>query len=85
MRFRGTEKVVAEMKRGAHLILRRDPNNRHDPNAVEVWYGLQHVAFIKATEAVGLAKAMDNAGFREFAGSFTVTADRWPQVEVDSR
>lgn len=85
MKYRNTEKVVADMKRGTVLILRRDPNNRHDSNAVEVWCGDQHVAFIKGTEVAMLAREMDTDGYSQITGSFVVGADRWSQVEVDSR
>ena len=85
MKWRNTAVLVSDMKRGTHLILRRAPDNEHDRNAIEVWHGTQHIAFIKASEAVSLAKQMDLLGLREVPSSYVIGADRWPQVEVDTR
>lgn len=46
---------------GAPLILRRDPNNRFDPFAVQVWSGDFLIGFIKGSQVKPLAMAMDSA------------------------
>jgi hypothetical protein len=86
MRFRGTEAKVAALQNGDNLMLRREPTNRHDPNAVAIDSDLGiHLAYVKGTEAGNLARQMDAAGATQWPCTFRVTADRWPQVEVDSR
>jgi HIRAN domain len=83
MRFRGAEGFVSSLKSGAAITLVRDPNNKHDQNAVKVFVGERFVAFIKATEVRGLANSMDGRGVARVEGRFAVTADRYPAVEVD--
>ena len=83
MQYRGAKHIVAAMKGGEVLELRRAPANPHDSNAVEVWYQDRHVAFIRSTEAKGLSRTMDFSGRVIVQGKFVVTADRWPQVELN--
>lgn len=83
MKWRGTERLVGDLKRGEVLELRRDPNNQHDFNAVQVWYDGQHVAFIKGTEVAPLAREMDALDIKTTNGKFAIGGDRWPQVEVE--
>ena len=83
MKHRGTERLVADMKRGTVLTLIRAPDNPHDANAVEIYHDGQHIAFIKATEAGELASWMDRSGHEIMTGLFTTGGDRWPQVEVE--
>lgn len=85
MQFRGTEDMVRAMEPGTSLGLIREPDNPHDPNAVAVYRGQMHLAYVKGTEARGLAKSMDAAGQTQIEGVYKVTGERWPQVEVDSR
>jgi len=37
----------------------REPDNKHDPNAIKVFVGGEHVGYIPAREAGGLAPLMD--------------------------
>ena len=85
MKHLGTERLVADMKRDTILTLVRAPENPHDPNAVEIYYEGEHIAFVKATEASELAVMMDRGGHEIMTGLFTIGGDRWPQVEVDLR
>jgi len=83
MKHRQSMTLVAAMKAGTPLTLRRDSNNPHDFNAVEVWHEGKHIAFIKGTEVAPLARKMDEKGILELPGKFTTGADRWSQVEVE--
>jgi HIRAN domain len=85
MQYRGSEKIVAAMSSGEPLTLRREPDNPHDLNAVAVYSGRTHIAYIKGIEARKLACEMDAKQLPFINGVFRITADRWPQVEVDSR
>ncbi len=82
MKYRGTEKIVFGQEVGAPLKLMREPDNEHDPFAVAVYVGNDHVAYIKGTEAAGLARQMDAAGQTSIEGSFAFGGDHWPSVEV---
>jgi hypothetical protein len=84
MQFRGSKKIVADMKRGEPLMLRRAAYNQFDHNAVEVWWSGEHIAFVKGTEVAELAAMMDRHKLQTIDGVFTTGGDRWPQVEVDS-
>jgi hypothetical protein len=75
--------LVANMKRGTHLTLRRDKNNQYDFNAVGIWHDGKLIAYVKGTEVPELARKMDATGTEVLQGIFTVGADRWSQVEVD--
>jgi hypothetical protein len=55
---------------GLNAVLKREPDNPHDPNAIAVFIevprlfgllgrGLQQIGYIKASAAKGLAKRMD--------------------------
>jgi hypothetical protein len=84
MKHRGTETFVRSLPSGEAIDLIRDPTNEHDKNAVQVWARGQHVGFIKATEAVQLAKWIDvNDIRRRFGVSGKLVARQWPEVEID--
>lgn len=44
---------------GQKVILKRNPNNPHDKNAIEMWAGRKHIGFVPADEAVRLSWAID--------------------------
>lgn len=72
--------IVARMKHGEPVTLKREPDNAYDANAVKVFLGDQALGYIKGTEVVVLALHLDRAG-----GAFQANyvAARWPQIEVD--
>jgi len=80
MRFRNAEKFVQSLPAGEPLTLIRDPNNAHDPHAVQVHAREQFVAFIKGTEVAKLAAVMD-AGTKVTAK--LAWGPRWPMVETE--
>ncbi len=59
MKYRDAEALVASLPVGEPLHLIREPTNKHDPGAVQVWARGRHVAYLKATQARPLAMAMD--------------------------
>jgi len=83
MQYRKSNRLIASLKKGTVLDLRRDPNNPVDSNAVEVWYGDRHVAFVRALEVVELAKKMDDRKLISLKGSLVFGRDDWPEVEVE--
>lgn len=63
MRFYpGANRKVEALRPGEAVELRREPNNRHDPNAVAVHVRGHKVGHIPANEAAPVAAAFD-AGF----------------------
>lgn len=90
MKHRGTEAFVASLPQGEPLVLIREPDNRHDRNAIQVWARDRHVAYVKATQARPLAMAMDSAPRPEFGlaptkqAKLAVDGGRWPMVEVET-
>lgn len=84
MRFIGTEQIVRDLREGARLVLRREPTNEHDHNAVQVLVDVNSldrllVAYIKGSEVAALAKPMDRRSMTEVAGTYTAKL-RWPSV-----
>ena len=82
MKYRGTEKVLAQMKKGEPLRLVRDPFNTHDRNAVEVWGGGVHLGFVKGSEVAPLAGYMDRRGGGDLDARLSHDG-HWPAAEVD--
>ena len=84
MRHRGTEALVASLPQGEPLTLIREPDNKFDPNAVQVWARGQHVGFIAAKQVKPLAMAMDAATLRapQWRATLAIDGGRWPLVEV---
>lgn len=82
MKHRGSEKLLASMRVGERLTLKRDPQNEHDRFAIKVMHNGEHIAFIKGSEAAMLAPWMDGRGRDEVPGLFA-QAGRWPHVELD--
>jgi hypothetical protein len=60
MSWRHTTDLVSALPTGEPLILVRDPDNEHDGNAVQVWHGDTHIAFIKREEVRDIARHMDS-------------------------
>lgn len=85
MKHQGAVELVNSFKGGERITLTREPENPADANAVAIYYDDRKVAFVKGTECAALARDMDAKGLTTLEGVFRVTADRWPQVEVDNR
>jgi len=97
MKHRGTEGLVSSLPRGEPLTLVREPDNRYDPNAVQVWARGVHVGYIKASQVRPIAIAMDAKGppptlgkhgtiFNDgvmFAAKLAIDGGRWPMVEIE--
>ena len=77
---------------GQKVSLFRDPENPHDPNAVEVWVGSLHIGFIPRDEAEGMAPMMDSGEwvhkayvsslFGDYGVEIRVIYYRQPELEV---
>lgn len=83
MKHRGTEEFVSSLRAGEPLTLTREPSNKFDKNAVQVIIQDKHVAYVKGSQAAGLARAMDEAGFKSVNGKLAFGGDRWPTAEVE--
>lgn len=68
--FNGRQGKIWNLKKnlnsGAYLTLRREPDNKHDPNAIKVIAHIPsinshaHIGYVPAKVSFWLAKAMDN-------------------------
>lgn len=62
MRHRGTEELVASLPADEPITLVREPGNRFDPNAVQVWARGRHVGYVPKTQNAVLARFIDING-----------------------
>jgi single-stranded-DNA-specific exonuclease len=58
--FEGRQDVVAALRPGEAVELRRDPENIHDPNAIGVWFGALQLGFLKRAIAARVAPNFDS-------------------------
>ncbi|MBV8298640.1 MAG: DEAD/DEAH box helicase [Candidatus Eremiobacteraeota bacterium] len=70
--FEGRQDVVAALRPGDALELRRDPENPYDANAIGVWFGTLQLGFVKREIAAKIAPNAD-AGERYTAAVTAVT------------
>ncbi|HEY6325295.1 MAG TPA: helicase-related protein, partial [Candidatus Cybelea sp.] len=70
--FEGRQDVIAGLRAGAALELRREPHNRHDPNAIAVYYGNLQLGFFNRRMAAHVAPLID-AGARYSARIASLT------------
>ncbi len=70
--FEGRQDVVAALRPGEAVELRRDRANRFDPNAIGVWFGALQLGFIRREIAARIAPNVD-AGERYGAEVTAVT------------
>ncbi|HEY0380878.1 MAG TPA: DEAD/DEAH box helicase, partial [Candidatus Elarobacter sp.] len=70
--FEGRQDVVAGVREGAALELRRHGDNAYDSNAIGVWYGALQLGFLKRPIAARIAPNID-AGERYTAAVTAVT------------
>jgi hypothetical protein len=77
------EGIVAAMKKGDPMELVRDPENRYDPHAVQVWARGQLIGFIKGSEVKNLAYRMDKQKAERLPARLSFGGERWPMAEVD--
>jgi len=94
MKHRGAEEFLRSLPHREPVVLRRAPDNPHDPNAVEVWARGRHVGFLKAADAfkvarmidqgqIGAPLAMDGACNVEGVGvRGSLVGRSWPCVEI---
>lgn len=96
MQFRSPEERAhfATLPTGSPLMLKREPTNQYDSNAVQVWSGAFHIGFISSKQNKPLAMAMDAmpaavAGapvvniYRQKAAKLAIDGGRWPLVEIE--
>lgn len=91
MKHRGTTEAVYALPDRSDLELVREPDNRFDPWAVQVWANGVHVGYLAAKQVKPVALAMD-ARARSFplggermrlpAKLHRSAPDRYPLVEV---
>ena len=82
--FYAVNKVWNEIRLGDRLTLTREPNNRHDRNAVRVdWHG-QQLGYVPRAENRAVARALDDGEPLEARVSrLRDVPDPWQRVELE--
>lgn len=64
LRFRpaSAKLAFATLSPGDEVGLEREPDNPHDPNAIQVVFANEHIGYVPALLAVTLAATLDAAG-----------------------
>ena len=75
MQFRNADWLHKEPPKDPAVTLKREPSNKYDTNAIQVWADDQHVGYIPKKDNVGLSKSMDKDG-KDIAGVF-LSQERW--------
>ncbi len=94
----GADKIIAQCKIGDPLVLVREPQNPHDPNAIGVWAGGMRIGYLLKKENAELAALIDAKGIEpcglamdgikgtaglSISGKFVVPGTKMPHVQVD--
>lgn len=92
-KHRGREAInlLAALPQGEPLTLIREPDNRFDPNCVQVWARGVHLGFVKATQVRPIAHRLDAAIERAnlpakavtMAGKLAIDGGKQPMVEIE--
>lgn len=82
--YYAVKKVWGEIRLGDRLTLSREPDNRHDPNAVRVdWHGEQ-LGYVPRAENRAVARALDAGEKLEACVSkLRESVDPWQKVEFE--
>jgi len=90
MQHRGTSALVASLPQGEPLLLVREPDNKFDRFAVQVWAREVHVGYIKSSQVRPVAMAMDSNPALVLAPSpcglkatLAIDGGKWPMVQID--
>lgn len=93
MKFRGTEDLVRSLRQGEALKLVREPDNRFDRFAVQVWARGIHVGYLKGSQVKPIARALDSKAMAQDQSAVQPVASveakialdggKWPMVEID--
>lgn len=85
----GMVALLASLPQGEPLTLKREPDNKFDRNAVQVWARGQHLGYVKGNQNRDLAMAIDaliaeDVGFAEgVAAKLAIDGGKQPMVEID--
>ncbi len=82
-RHRETEAFLRGLPESEPLLLKREPTNEYDKNAIQVWARGTHVGYIPKRDNPALALAMDgNPGERKAILRFSANS-HFPHAEVE--
>ena len=82
--FYALSSVWDEIRPGDKLLLTREPDNRHDSNAIRVEYGGRQLGYVPRAENRALAAAMDRGEHIEARVSRLRKAKNpWQRVEFE--
>ena len=81
MQFRNADWLHRDAPKDPAVTLKREPTNKYDANAIQVWADGVHVGYIPKADNSALAASMDKDG-KEVIGVFLRKKDGWPAVEI---
>jgi HIRAN domain-containing protein len=88
-KYRGAEAeaTLASLPQGEPLALVREPTNRFDPAAVQVWARGVQIGFLKSSQVRAVAWKMDRKLAEDpaatFQGKLAIDGGRQPMVEIE--
>jgi hypothetical protein len=80
--YEGAQTQLNVLRRGTRIELVREPDNRHDANAVSCWYGGQQLGHIPRKDNPPIAAAMDRGDpvTCEIAANQPMVRVSWPSA-----
>jgi hypothetical protein len=72
--------VVPLLKDGTPLLLLREPDNPHDPNAIQVYLQL---GYVKKEQAAQLAKLLDILDMKELPAKMLLSRGAYAEMEIE--
>lgn len=80
--------LLASLPQGEPLMLVREPGNKFDSNAVQVWARGFHIGYIKGTQNRQIARSLDSAAdaaswLRGRSVKLAIDGGAQPMVEID--
>lgn len=88
-KYHGPEMVqlLASLPQGEQLTLIREPNNKFDSAAIQVWARGFHIGYVKSSQNKALARAMDaganSAGAFPAMAKLAIDGGTQPMIEIE--
>ena len=81
-KFRPAEarECLASLVEGDQVELRREPDNRFDPNAIQIWCEYHFIGYVAKHEAAVIAPDMDEDGSEYFEATISARPSRLSAV-----
>lgn len=78
------KKVFGELEPGDEVDLIREPDNRYDHNAIQIYFRGEHIGYVAAVTAITLAPILDERGGSDVARCDDVLPPRSASFTFDA-